>query len=123
MKGIVQTAFCLDIAETDFDRKLFAAATKYDPRPFRGRLIVLQAASRPTVMDLRDSWHGAPVGALEIHDVCGDVYEHRSTHCEPQLAGLADRINAGLLRGDRESVDRKNSPVVREDFYARSCSA
>jgi hypothetical protein len=84
-----------DVPETAFDQKLFEAALLYDPRPFDNAVTVFQVEIRPRVFDLRDSWAAAPA-RIDVQNVGGDSLDHRSTHKEPHVAGLAARIQETL---------------------------
>jgi thioesterase domain-containing protein/acyl carrier protein len=77
---------------------MFATASaEYKPAPFPGRLVLLRSADRPRFKDeLALGWDGVARDGIEVCTVPGD---HFSVLEEPDVAGLANALNARLATG------------------------
>ncbi len=77
------------------------AALRYMPRPYGGRVFLLQAAERPGRIDFRPGWALVVPGAFAALDVPGD----HSTLLQPwNIAGLAARIGECLAAVSRDAL-------------------
>ena len=70
---------------------LQAAATRYRPRPYPGRMAFFGAASRPegAAWDFSQGWRDVAGNRFEAHEIPGD---HRSIFFEPNVASLAEKL-------------------------------
>jgi thioesterase domain-containing protein/acyl carrier protein len=81
------------------NRKLITAASNYDPKPYSGRVLLLEPEIHFDVCDVAQSWSGVLTGDVELAGFPGN---HVSWLEKSKVADLAARIKSGL-----ESVDRQ----------------
>jgi thioesterase domain-containing protein len=66
---------------------------KYEPRPYRGAVLLLQPTERPGILDYRQGWAEVVTGNLEFFACPGD---HNTMLEPPNVEILAGRIRAHL---------------------------
>jgi thioesterase domain-containing protein/acyl carrier protein len=69
------------------------AALKYEPRSYRGPVLLLQPIERPSILDYRQGWEEVVTGTLEFSVCPGD---HNTMLEPPNVEILAGRIRAHL---------------------------
>ena len=69
------------------------AALKYEPRSYRGSVLLLQPIERPSILDYRQGWEEVVTGTLQFFVCPGD---HNTMLEPPNVEILAGRIRAHL---------------------------
>jgi amino acid adenylation domain-containing protein len=78
--------------EEDF---YLAALVGYEPKPYSGRVVFFNAASRPEgrAWDFSQGWRTVVTGRFDVHEIPGD---HRSIFLEPNVRQLAETMTKYL---------------------------
>jgi len=96
----------VDIRLMDLDPILFYAASTYEPRPYPGRVVVVQSAERPPGQhwQLANQWRGTISGQLIAHRVPGGhVGMFKVPHVDTLAAKLKDSFEEAARRPAAES--------------------
>jgi len=85
------------------------AALKYEPRPYRGAVLLLQPIERPGMLDYREGWEEVVTGNLEFFVCPGD---HNTMLEPPNVEILVGRIRTHL-RSNRVSTESQTKAARR----------
>ncbi len=96
------------------DQKLISAVSNYDPKPYSGRVLLLEPAIHFDVCDVSQSWSGLLTGEVEFCAIPGN---HVSWLEKSNVPYLAARIKNGL-----ESVGRQRCGADVDKPLSRTSS-
>jgi natural product biosynthesis luciferase-like monooxygenase protein len=112
-----------DIRLMDIDPILFYAATNYEPAPYEGRVLMVQAAETPSGQhwQMAEQWKQPVVGKSVVHCVAGG---HDGMFKYPYVETLAAKMKTALdqvgtvqrgPRGNSNTPPPRNGSVAKEE--------
>lgn len=69
------------------------AAREYQPKPYRGRIVLFVPQYRPTGRNIHCGWEDLALGGVEVHVIPGD---HQSMFQEPNVTALGHELSTAL---------------------------